>query len=96
MLLSKARAEYEINRPKQWVILVIGLVFGVLAGIGFPYLINLVTNSLYSRKSLDNIMKTLLGSYEIEDALTDELMIVAYEYNSMRPRFYSKWFANFL
>ena len=93
LLLSQARAEYDINRPKQWVILVLGLLAGVITGVVVPWGINKVTHSLYSRKSLDNIMKTLLGSYEIEDALTDELMIVAYEYNSERPRFYSKWFA---
>jgi hypothetical protein len=62
--------------------LVFGLTVGVLIGSILPKLIYTLTHSLYSRSSLDNIMKNLLGKYKISEALTDELMIVAYEYNS--------------
>lgn len=93
MLLAQAKANYELNKPKMWIVLVFGIIVGMILGVNIPYLINKINHSLYSRKSLDNIMKTLLGDYKIDQALTDELMIVAYEYNSERPRFYSKWFA---
>ena len=38
-------------------------------------------------------MQDLLGGYHIKDALTQELLIVAYDYNGQEPRFFSKWFA---
>jgi len=38
-------------------------------------------------------MKDMLGGYKIKDALTKELLIVAYDYNGQQPRFYSKWFS---
>ena len=38
-------------------------------------------------------MQDLLGSYNIKDVLSDEILIVAYDYNSQEPRFYSKYFS---
>jgi len=37
-------------------------------------------------------MNKLLGEYGFNDILTQELLVVAYEYNSQEPRFYSKYF----
>lgn len=34
-----------------------------------------------------------LGAAGIMDVLTDEILIVAYDYNSQEPRFYSKFYA---
>ena len=58
-----------------------------------PSLIYKLAHSKYSRESLDNIMKELLGDFDIEEAITDELLVVAYDYNSQQPRFFSKYFA---
>mmetsp|Transcript_12911 Transcript_12911/g.20010 ORF Transcript_12911/g.20010 Transcript_12911/m.20010 type:complete len:97 (-) Transcript_12911:341-631(-) len=38
-------------------------------------------------------MKNLLGHYNIDEVLTDEILIVAYDYNSQEPRFFSKYFS---
>lgn len=38
------------------------------------------------------MMHKLLGKYGFMEALTQELLVVAYEYNSQEPRFYSKYF----
>jgi len=38
-------------------------------------------------------MQELIGGRNISEALFDELLIVAYEYNSQQPRFYSKYFS---
>ena len=38
-------------------------------------------------------MKDKLGAAGINEALTDEILIVAYDYNSQEPRFYSKFYA---
>ena len=91
--LAQARSAYERNAPKQWIVLALGLILGAVIGTVLPSLVNKLTHSLYSRTSLDSIMKTLLGSYTIDQVLTDEIMIVAYDYNSQQPRFYSKYFA---
>jgi patatin-like phospholipase/acyl hydrolase len=70
------------------------LVVGLILGIKIPALVNMLTHSSYSRASLDNIMQTLLGKYHIEQSLSDEVLIVAYDYNSQEPRFFSKYFAH--
>lgn len=38
-------------------------------------------------------MLELIGEKYVKEALTEELMIVAYDYNSQQPRYYSKWFS---
>jgi len=38
-------------------------------------------------------MKDLIGDRNMSEALFDELLVVAYEYNSQQPRFYSKFFS---
>ena len=38
-------------------------------------------------------MKDYLGGARFGEALTDELLVVAYDYNSQEPRFFSKFFA---
>ena len=72
----------------------IGCFIGLILGMTVPRGIHTLNNSKYSRASLDKIMKVLVGKHLISDALTDELLIVAYDYNSQQPRFYSKMFAN--
>jgi len=39
-------------------------------------------------------MERLLGKYHVSEALSDEVMIVAYDYNSQEPRFFSKFFSD--
>lgn len=70
------------------------LLIGFMVATIIPPLLYKLANSKYSRKSLDNIMKELLGDFNIDEAITDELLVVAYDYNSQQPRFYSKYFSN--
>jgi len=39
-------------------------------------------------------MEQLIGGKNISDSLFDEMLLVAYEYNSQQPRLYSKYFSN--
>jgi len=39
-------------------------------------------------------MHNKLGAFNFAEALTQELLVVAYEYNSQEPRFYSKYFTH--
>ena len=47
---------------------------------------------MYDRSSLDNIMFKFLAGINLPQAITDDVMLVAYDYNSQQPRFYSKYF----
>lgn len=52
-----------------------------------------MTNSLYDRTQMETLMETLIGERNISESLFDEMLLVAYEYNSQQPRFYSKFFS---
>ena len=69
-------------------------ILGIIAGVVIPPIIKKVSSASYDRGGLDNIMDELLGKYKIKDALSHELLVVSYEYNSQEPRFYSKYFSN--
>jgi patatin-like phospholipase/acyl hydrolase len=73
--------------------LTFGIFIGVVFGKYIPQSLNTINHSLYSRASLDNIMRKLLGNFTVSQVLTDELLVVAYDYNSNEPRLYSKYFA---
>ncbi len=70
------------NRPKKWVMTGVGIVLGIVLGIFLPMAFNALNSSLYKRVNLEQIMDDYLGAYHLEQALTDELLIVAYDYNS--------------
>lgn len=57
-----------------------------VAGLFFAYIILRVVQKLshakYNRASLENVMKEKLGDYNVSQALSDELLITAYDYNS--------------
>lgn len=72
----------------------LSIFLGMLVAQVLPPLVYKLAHSKYSRASLDNIMQELLGDAHINDAITDELLVVAYDYNSQQPRFFSKYFSN--
>ena len=71
----------------------LGVLIGSSLGIGVPGIINVLSNSLYDRAAIEGLMDELIGEKNISAAMTDELLIVAYDYNSKQPRLYSKYFA---
>lgn len=84
---------YECCKVFKWVVLGIFILFGLIVGYYAPQYIYKARNGLYDRTGLDEMMEAYYGDKTVEDALTDEILIVAYEYNSQQPRFYSKYFA---
>ena len=74
--------------------MLVGALLGLYLGFKLPGLAQMVLNSKYSRKSLDDIMLKLVGKSRIEDALSEEVLIVAYDYNTQEPRFFSKYYAS--
>ena len=39
-------------------------------------------------------MTELIGVYRVDEAISDEVCIVSYDYNSQTPRLYSKYYAD--
>lgn len=87
--------EEEIEKKKKYnyislmVFVFLGLVFSIVVMKVFAKL----SKPKYNRTSLEQVMKDRLGHYKVTDAMSDELLITAYDYNSQEPRFYSKYFA---
>lgn len=73
---------------------VLFLVLGLTLSFTVPTIIFKIYSSRYNRVKLEALMEECLGAANITDAITDELLIVAYDYNSQEPRFYSKYYAN--
>lgn len=71
----------------------LGIAIGAIIGYIFPAIVNKLSNSLYDRANLEKIMLDFLGDSDFSHVLTDELLVVAYDYNSQEPRFFSKYFA---
>lgn len=73
---------YECCHIFKWVVILIFLIIGLCAGYWIPNYSYKLANGLYSREGLDTLMNDTYGDKNVEDALTDEILIVAYEYNS--------------
>lgn len=89
--VTLAEREYNQKKPLKWVIFAVGLVIGALLGYGVPKLELMLDSSKFSRGSLDKIMYGYFGAKKFPDMLTNELMVISYEYNSQEPRFFSKY-----
>lgn len=83
-----------MKKHRKYYVLAIGLVIAVFVGSIIPWVINRVSHATYKRDQLETIMETNLGDTTFNQILTDECMVVAYDYNSQEPRFFSKWYAN--
>lgn len=69
-------------------------LLGVLGWFLIPYIYSF-THSSYDRRGIEQICDEIFGNdTNIKDALTEEVMIVAYEYNTHEPRLFTKFTAN--
>ena len=48
---------------------------------------------MYTRENLDSIVERLLGGRNFNDIITDEALVLTYEYNYQEPRLYTKYFS---
>lgn len=92
-LIEERRNQCEIDYPKKWIVFAVGLTLGMVLGTVVPAGFKALNSSLYKRDSLEQIMDDYLGQNNFNTLLTDDLLVVAYDYNSQEPRFYSKFFA---
>lgn len=92
-MLEKAEMDYQKGTLKKWGVFTIGLFLGIVLGLGVPQLSSMLSTSLYDRRAIEGLMDELIGQQNISAAMFDEMLLVAYEYNSQQPRFYSKYFS---
>lgn len=90
-MLQESEAKYKESKQKKWIIMVVGAIIAGILGYYVPIGIHALTQSQYDRKSYDEILDKMFGHYRIEDALTDEVMMVSYSWNDAEPRFYTKY-----
>ena len=92
--MIEAKLNYAKGRPKKWVVTFVFVLLGFFIGGFLPWITNLLSNSLYDRKNIDKIMMDYLGAEKFDNILTDELLVVAFEYNQQEPRFFSRYFSH--
>jgi len=44
----------------------------------------------FNREILDSKLSEVMGSYNVKDALSNEVFLLSYSYNYAEPRFYTK------
>ena len=92
--LREQKDEHRQNAYKKHIFIFFVTFLGIMLGLILPKKIDRLNHSNYDRSSLDTIMVNLLGQYNITETISDEVLIVAYDYNSQEPRFFSKYFAH--
>ena len=91
--LSSVDKQYHERKGRKYIVMLIGIaLFGLLGFFLMPILYAL-TNSSYDRRGIESISEEMFGSVNIKDALSEEVMIVSFEYNSHQPRLFTKWAA---
>lgn len=72
------------------------MVLGGVLGYFIPVFTYSISYSFYDRTQFDIQIENMFGGMKVNDSLTDETIIVAYSFNLQQPRFYSKFFAQYL
>ena len=80
------------KRSCKYAVFLSFILIGLIISYGVPALIFKLQSARYNRHKLELLMEDCLGEANLTDAITDELLIVAYDYNSQEPRFYSKYY----
>ena len=77
-----------MGEKRKWIFMIIGLL---VAGVSSYFIsVNLywLTRTRFDRTRIDEFIDNTLGNMYFEDMLIDELIINAFSYNVVEPRFY--------
>ena len=58
------------------------MIIGSLFLVIFTRMITLLSNSLYDRTAIEDLMRDMIGKRNMSQMMSDEIMITAYEFNS--------------
>ena len=87
------KEKYEVGEKKKWISMTVGII---IFGVGMYFITDWVywaTKSRFDRTVIDKYITDKFGSYYFDQLLIDDLIISAFSYNVMEPRFYSKYYA---
>lgn len=91
-MLDKAISSYERNKPLKFFIIFLLFIMAIGFASALPHMFGNLLGATYDRHQLDQLMKDRLSAATLKDVLTDEILIVSYDYNSQQPRFYLKFY----
>jgi hypothetical protein len=72
--------KYSERKGKKWITLIVGVVLCGFGGWILMPLTNKIKHSLYNREGLEGVTTEKFGDTKISEVLTDEVMIVAYDF----------------
>jgi hypothetical protein len=91
--LLKWDTEYRERKGRKWITMIIGtILFAIIGWIVMP-LTNKLKHSLYDRRGLAGVTETKFGETRMNEVLTDEVMIVAYDFRNHVPVIFTKYAA---
>lgn len=93
-ILHTEKSKYEKNAYKLWVFTIVGVLVGIAFGYVSVFLAEHLGLSLYNRDGLDSLTQKYLTNNTWDTIIQDDLFIATFDYNSMTPRFYDKYFIN--
>lgn len=70
------------DQHKKWILAIIFALIGFTIGYLGPDSISTLSRAKYNRNKLEAIMREYLGHSNFSQLLTDETIVVAYDYNS--------------
>lgn len=81
---------YREKRGRKWIVMVIfTLLIGIAGWFIMPNLY-MLTKSSYDRRGIEKICEEMFGDVRLENVITKDVNIVAFDYNSFEPRIFSK------
>jgi hypothetical protein len=70
------------DQHKIWIICLAFSIIGFILGYFGPTTFAFLSKAKYKREKLEKIMNDYLGHADFSQILTDETLVVAYDYNS--------------
>ena len=93
-MLKEAEAKYREGKQRRWIYSVLGVMFLGLFAYFAAIAVYEIDHTIYDTKKIDTILRNYTSNFDVKDALTEELFIIAYSYNAGIPRFYTKTYAS--
>lgn len=92
-LLFQNDLKYRERKGRKYITMLVGIfVLAVVGWICLP-LIKKLSNSLYDRTGLEKVTTEQFGDARISDVLTEDVMIVTYDFKGQKPVIFTKYAA---